>query len=228
VQDKELAKAIKKKMGINVHFGENVTELTRCVRKFLGELLGDLNHTEMKNMALGLAHGLGRFRIKFSAEKVDTMIIQAINLHQDLDKEINNYMMRLQEWYGYHFPELTQIVTDNLVYARVVKKLGIRTNSESVELTDLVGEDVDAEIKQKSEISMGTNISEKDVGFIINLADQIIELFEYRASLEEYLTNRMLVVAPNLSAVVGTMVAAKLIAKAGSLINLAKCSASTI
>lgn len=228
MQDKELAKAIKKKMGINVHFGENVTELTRCVRKFLGELLGDLNHTEMKNMALGLAHGLGRFRIKFSAEKVDTMIIQAINLHQDLDKEINNYMMRLQEWYGYHFPELTQIVTDNLVYARVVKKLGIRTNSESVELTDLVGEDVDAEIKQKSEISMGTNISEKDVGFIINLADQIIELFEYRASLEEYLTNRMLVVAPNLSAVVGTMVAAKLIAKAGSLINLAKCSASTI
>jgi nucleolar protein 58 len=35
----------------------------------------------MKNMALGLAHGLGRFRIKFSSEKVDTMIMQAVTLH---------------------------------------------------------------------------------------------------------------------------------------------------
>lgn len=35
-------------------------------------------------------------------------------------------------------------------------------------------------------------------------------------------------VAPNLSAVVGEMIAAKLISKAGSLLNLAKCSASTI
>lgn len=35
-------------------------------------------------------------------------------------------------------------------------------------------------------------------------------------------------VAPNLSLVLGEIIAAKMIAKAGSLINLAKCSASTI
>lgn len=35
-------------------------------------------------------------------------------------------------------------------------------------------------------------------------------------------------VAPNLSTVVGEIIAAKLIAKSGSLVNLAKCSASTI
>ena len=79
----------------------------------LKDLLGDLNSEEMKNMALGLSHGLGRFKIKFSSEKVDTMIIQAVNLLEDLDKEINNYMMRLKEWYGYHFPELTKVVQDH-------------------------------------------------------------------------------------------------------------------
>ena len=41
----------------------------------LSDLLGDLNKKEMKNMALGLSHGLGRFKIRFSSEKVDTMII---------------------------------------------------------------------------------------------------------------------------------------------------------
>ena len=79
-------------------------------------------------MALGLSHGLGRFKIKFSSDKVDTMIIQAVNLLEDLDKEINNYMMRLKEWYGYHFPELTKIVQDNQAYTKVVQALGMKEN----------------------------------------------------------------------------------------------------
>ena len=46
-------------------------------------------------------------------------------LLDDLDKELNNYAMRLREWYGWHFPELNKIVTDNLTYARTVKALGM-------------------------------------------------------------------------------------------------------
>ena len=53
------------------------------------------------------------------------MVIQAIALLDDLDKEINNYMMRLREWYGWHFPELSKIISDNLIYAKVVKFIGI-------------------------------------------------------------------------------------------------------
>ncbi len=205
-----------------------VTELMRCVRVNIDSFLTDVNHEEMKNMALGLAHGLGRFKIKFSSDKVDIMIMQAVNLYEDLDKEINNYMMRLKEWYGYHFPELTKILIDNLLYTKVVKKLGMRESYENVDLEDIVGEDIEKEIKTAAEISMGTEITEEDISSIICLADQIIELFEYRDQLEEYLKNRMMSVAPNLSMIVGEVIAAKLIAKAGSLINLAKCSASTI
>jgi nucleolar protein 58 len=43
----------------------------------------------------------------------------------DLDKELNNYMMRLREWYGWHFPELSKIITDNLIYAKTVNMIGI-------------------------------------------------------------------------------------------------------
>lgn len=45
------------------------------------------------------------------------MVIQAVNLMDDLDKEINNYMMRLREWYGWHFPELSKIIPDNFTYS---------------------------------------------------------------------------------------------------------------
>ena len=55
------------------------------------------------------------------------MIVQAISLLDDLDKELNNYVMRAREWYGWHFPELAKIVTDNLAFAKVVKAMGKMT-----------------------------------------------------------------------------------------------------
>lgn len=53
--------------------------------------------------------------------QVDTMIVQAIGLLDDLDKELNTYAMRVREWYGWHFPEMSKIVTDNVLYARTVR-----------------------------------------------------------------------------------------------------------
>ena len=53
--------------------------------------------------------------------QVDTMIVQAIALLDDLDKELNTYAMRVREWYGWHFPEMTKIVADNILYAKTVR-----------------------------------------------------------------------------------------------------------
>merc|ERR1719297_553018 len=63
---------------------------------------------------------------------------------------------------------------------------------------------------------------------ILQLADQVIEITDYRAQLFEYLKNRMAAIAPNLTVMVGELVGARLIAHAGSLMNLAKQPASTI
>ena len=56
----------------------------------------------------------------------------------------------------------------------------------------------------------------------------MIALAEYRAQLYEYLKSRMTAIAPNLTILVGELVGARLIAHAGSLINLAKQPASTV
>ena len=48
------------------------------------------------------------------------MVIQAIGLLDDLDKELNTYAMRVREWYGWHYPEMAKIITDNIKYAKVV------------------------------------------------------------------------------------------------------------
>jgi nucleolar protein 58 len=226
--DKKLGNLIKTKLDIDCVHSKKMDELFRGIRNQLNNLVTGLSETEMKNMTLGLAHGLSRYKLRFSTEKVDTMIIQAVALLDDLDKEINNYMMRLREWFGWHFPELSKIVTDNLLYARTVKAIGQRPRCAETNLSEILTEEIEAEVKEAAEISMGSEITSTDEKFILNLADQVMELSEYRESLSEYLKTRMNAVAPNLTIMVGELVGAKLIAHAGSLINLAKYPASTI
>ena len=126
--DKKLASTISETLGIKCKGGDKARELLRGIRFQMNSLLGGLSDREMRSMNLGLAHSVSRYTLKFSAEKVDVMIIQAAALLDDLDKELNNYAMRLKEWYSWHFPELAQIVSDNSVFAKVCRVLGRRKN----------------------------------------------------------------------------------------------------
>ena len=44
------------------------------------------------------------------------MIVQAIGLLDELDKEINTYAMRVREWYGWHFPEMAKVRSITFAY----------------------------------------------------------------------------------------------------------------
>jgi nucleolar protein 58 len=83
-------------------------------------------------------------------------------------------------------------------------------------------------VKEAAEISMGTEISEEDIINIKHLCQQVCEIQEYRGQLYDYLKNRMIAIAPNLTILVGELVGARLISHAGSLMNLAKHPASTV
>ena len=228
VADSKLGAAIKEKLGINCVADSGVMELMRGVRYQLNELIGGLTDADLAPMALGLSHSLSRYKLKFSPDKVDTMVIQAIGLLDELDKELNTYSMRVREWYGWHFPELTKIIADNMQYAKAAKLMGDRANAANLDFSGILDEDVEQEVKDAAIISMGTEISEEDLSNIGQLADQVIALSEYRAQLYDYLKARMNAIAPNLTVLVGELVGARLISHAGSLMNLAKHPASTV
>ena len=156
------------------------------------------------------------------------MIVQAIALLDDLDKELNTYAMRVKEWYGWHFPEMGRILNDNLAYARVILSMGMRTSAAEADLAEILPEEIEAAVKAAAEISMGTEITTEDLENIKALAEQVVSFTEYRQQLSGYLSARMAAIAPNLTALVGDLVGARLIAHAGSLMNLAKSPASTI
>nr|CAI5843915.1 unnamed protein product [Callosobruchus analis] len=228
VADAKLGLAIKDKFELQCLSNSSVQELMRCIRSQLENLISGLPKKELVAMSLGLAHSLSRYKLKFSPDKVDTMIVQAVSLLDDLDKELNNYVMRCREWYGWHFPELGKLIADNLAFAKTVKIIGTRDNTATADLSDILPEEVEEKVKEAAEISMGTEIADDDIMNIQNLCDQIIDMTNYRAQLYDYLKARMMAMAPNLSVLVGDLVGARLIAHAGSLINLAKHPASTV
>ncbi|KAL4980768.1 nucleolar protein 58 [Aspergillus desertorum] len=230
VADPKLGNAISKLPGLDISLIADSTtaDIYRAIREHLPTLIPGLLPQDMSTMSLGLSHSLARHKLKFSPDKIDTMIVQAIGLLDDLDKELNNYAMRVKEWYGWHFPELAKILNDNIAYSRLVLKMGMRSNFENADLAEILPEEIEAAVKAAADRSMGTEISEDDLENIQALAEQVVGFSEYRSQLASYITARMNAIAPNLTALVGDLVGARLIAHAGSLTNLSKSPASTL
>ena len=78
VADAKLGGAIREALGINCIATPDTNELMRLIRANSDELIPGINESDMNAMVLGLAHSMSRYQIKFSPDKVDTMIVQAI------------------------------------------------------------------------------------------------------------------------------------------------------
>ena len=231
IADKNLAGGLKDAISsVKILSDSKTAELFRGIRMHMNDLFeSQLSASDLKSMQLGLSHSLGRYKLKFSADKVDTMVIQAVGLLDELDKEINTYAMRVKEWYGWHFPELQALIKENSQYSQLVLKVGMRTGFRLSDLSSILEDEMqERAIKEAAEVSMGTEIAEMDILHMQSLAEQVLSMTEYRAQLWDYLKNRMNAIAPNLTILVGELVGARLISHAGSLMNLAKQPASTV
>ncbi|KAG2498922.1 hypothetical protein HYH03_003112 [Edaphochlamys debaryana] len=208
-----------------------VGEVIRGIRANLSRFVS-VAEADMKRAQLGLAHSYSRAKVKFNVNKVDNMIIQAIALLDTLDKDVNTFVMRVREWYSWHFPELVKIVNDNYQYARlalIIKDKSTLSEEKLPAMTEILADEAKSkEILDAARASMGQDISPIDLLNIEVFALRVIKLAEYRQKLHAYLNDKMHAVAPNLSALIGEVVGARLISHAGSLTNLAKYPASTV
>ena len=239
VSDPKIGTGIQEALQIKCQAAEKVVaELIRGIRLHFATMMKDLEDADIKKSQLGLAHSYSRAKVKFNVHKSDNMIIQAIALVDQLDKDINTFAMRVREWYSWHFPELVKITTDNIMYARCAHFLGKRTSmtddpsltAEKLEQLEAITMDstMAQAILDATKSSMGFDISEIDITNVTLFTEKVVNLADYRTKLHDYLSNKMNAVAPNLSALIGEIVGARLISHAGSLTNLAKYPASTV
>ncbi len=171
---------------------------------------------------------LTRRKVSEASGHSDNIIIQVITVLDVIKKSISLFSSHLREWYGLHFPELTdKIVENNIILANLITNLGSRVNFtfENIKSKVDLKESKIKALEKYALDSMGANF---DLSIIRNYADQIISLDNYRLQLENYLEEILEKFAPNINFLIGSLIGAKLIAKAGSLQKLAYMPASRI
>ena len=196
------------------------------------KILVDANLATDENDAM---QKLRDFAIQLSSTKItevsespDLHVIQSINTLDDTDKIINAISSRLREWYGLHFPELDNIIDSINGYAQIVVA-GKRENmSDDVFVNAGFPDSKVQMLSLVREKSRGGDITDENLLMVQSLAKNILELFDMRKNLEEQIDTQMKEIAPNITAVLGTTVGARILAKAGSLVRLSSMPASTI
>ncbi len=203
------------------------------VRKNLAELAVRLNFAKTPEEFYEKLHEImleyARRKLRREAQKRDLLAVQAIRAIDDIDRTINLYIARLREWYSLHFPELDELVKDHEKYARLVHELRDRSNFTRENLRKLGISETDAEkIEEAAKSSIGAELSDFDLEHISTLAGIILDLYSLREVLEKYIDAVMKEVSPNIVALVGPKLGARLLSLAGGLEKLAKLPASTI
>ena len=183
---------------------------------------------EVLNKLREFAIGLSSSKVTKVSESPDLHIIQAINSLDEIDKIANAVSSRLREWYGLHFPELENVIDSINGYAQIV--LAGKRDS----LTKKVFEDAgfpDSKVEMLSLVaskSRGGDISKKNLEIVQFMAKQLLDLHDLRKNLKDHVESEMEAVAPNISAILGTAVGARILGRAGSLTKLASMPASTV
>ncbi|MFC1768741.1 hypothetical protein ACFLZX_03165 [Nanoarchaeota archaeon] len=150
--------------------------------------------------------------LKFTKESIkkcigeEFLIIEAISNIDDITKSMNSLTKRLREWFALNNPEYENKEHDNPLFIKNILLNKI----------------------PKKESPMGANLSKEDLQPITNLAKSIESLDKLRFQHEKYLESIMSRYCPNLKAVAGTIIGARLIVHGRSLKRLVMLPASTI
>ncbi len=174
------------------------------------------------------AMGLSSSKVTEVSESPDLHIIQAINSLDEIDKIANGLSSRLREWYGLHFPELDNIIDSINGYAQIV--LAGKRESLTKKVYEEAGfPDSKAEmISLLASKSRGGDISDVNLSIVQSIAKQILDFHDLRKKLEDHVETEMETIAPNISAILGAAVGARILGRAGSLRKLASMPASTV
>jgi nucleolar protein 56 len=138
--------------------------------------------------------------------KFDNFVVQGINNIDEINRCVNTLVKRLREWYELYNPEFSHELEDNEKFVSLI---------------------VSGKLKKEKD-SMGASLSKEDLEPMLRLAKDIDDLYGLKKKQEEYLEKVMTKNCPNITAVAGYLIGARLISIAGDLKRLMEFPASTV
>lgn len=169
----------------------------------------NMDREEIRNKAIEET----REKLKSAADR-DRLAVKAINFLDENNNNFNSEMERFRDWYSLHFPELEDEITDD---EQLVKVL-----SRGIERDEL-----DA-FSEMAENSTGMELADEDLEILEEAYESLQQKLEMRNRIESYVEEIAEEEMPNLQTVLGALLAARIVALAGGLEELAKKPSSTV
>mmetsp|Transcript_47657 Transcript_47657/g.132610 ORF Transcript_47657/g.132610 Transcript_47657/m.132610 type:complete len:504 (-) Transcript_47657:100-1611(-) len=156
------------------------------------------------------------------------LITRCNSLVREIDEEMLNIHRFVRDIYSKKFPELESIVVNPLDYLQVVQRIGNTKDLTTVDFSDILPNTAVMAITVTASMTAGTVLPRQELDKMMVACDEAFLLNDCKRDVLLYLESRMSGLAPNLSALLGAALAAKLITAAGGLLNLARMPAQNI
>jgi U4/U6 small nuclear ribonucleoprotein PRP31 len=156
------------------------------------------------------------------------LIVSANNLSVDVDNEILVVHKFIRDHYAPRFPELQQLVPDPVMFIRSARALGNESDLTKAHLNAVLPPAILMTVAVTATTTKGRPLPQAEWDAVIRACDLEERLDAARLKIFQYVQSRMSVLAPNVSAIVGTTIAAKLLGVAGGLAALAKMPAGNV
>lgn len=156
------------------------------------------------------------------------LIVNANNLAVEVENELLIAHKFIREHYKPRFPELESLITNPHEFVQAVRAIGNHDNLANAKLNGILPHGTVVVISMQASTTKGRRLDAESWKNIEQACDLITELDTARTSILDYVQSRMNIIAPNLSKVVGSQVATKLLGIAGGLTSLIKIPACNL
>lgn len=152
------------------------------------------------------------------------LIVEANNVSVDVDNEIGNIHKFVKEKYAKRFPELESLVMNPQEYLYTVRELGndVDKVKSSEVLSQFLTQATIMVVSVTASATQGTMLTEEELDSIEEACTLAQDLNMLKMRIFEYVESRMNLFVPNLTNIVGSCTAAKLMGSAGGLTNLSR------
>ncbi|KAJ3257337.1 U4/U6 small nuclear ribonucleoprotein Prp31 [Chytriomyces hyalinus] len=156
------------------------------------------------------------------------LLVNANNLMFDVDSDILLVHKFIKDKYAARFPELETLVPNALDYARAVKAIGNEMDLMKLDLKSLLPPGLVMIITVAATTTSGKPLSDKSLDAVLEACEAALSLEQTKITLLNYVESRMTFLAPNLTAILGSTTAAKIMGAAGGLTALSKIPACNL
>ncbi|CAN0879046.1 U4/U6 small nuclear ribonucleoprotein Prp31 homolog [Linum grandiflorum] len=156
------------------------------------------------------------------------LIVDCSALSVDIENEIIIIHNFIRDKYRLKFPELESLVHHPIDYARVVKRIGNQMDLTLVDLDGLLPSAIIMVVSVTASTTSGKPLPDHVLQQTTDACDRALALDSAKKKVLDFVERRMGYIAPNLSAIVGSSVAAKLMGTAGGLAALVNMPSGTV